>query len=603
MRLESFGVRGFKSLADVSAVPVRQPTIVTGENDGGKSSALEALAFLLGERIPALEDYTRKQDAQGAAVFRHVEEIVVSGEFSLSDTEREELHLPETVSLRRKVVAGTGKPVLEVLVEAPKDEDLRGIDNMNMASLKALAAKYHVEPEGNKTVLATWREPLRELAASAPQVPAWIPASKDVVDRLPGFLLFSSREEPDPEVQIRTVLQAEYKRLLSDPDFIKPVRDLEGQIQERLQDEAKKLCAHILDRIPELESVTAIPSVSFREAFNSVQLRAGAEGVGLPQAGAGRQRRISLAVWEWIAMPREEGDNGPLDLVVAYDEPDTHLDYERQRNMMKLIHTQCKVKGVRMIVATHSLNLIDGVDIADVVQFRRDEGGRTRVEILEDESHDGVDRYLSQIARAMGLRTSVMLHERCFLAVEGPTEQQTFPLLFRLATGRPFQSAGIALICGDGNDGALQVVKFLIKHRRTVTFIVDTDSKTDRRKIFREDKLHASGVRKEQIHFVGDKELEDLYSDAQWVGTANAEWPRTDGRLWVEQDISDCRAKGKFSGSLLSLFKLSSESGPQSKQEMNIKLVLRLKDAAEIPEQLRMAFRTIETLANEKPPS
>lgn len=63
MRLESFGVCGFKSLADVSMIPVRQPTIITGENDGGKSSALEALAFLLGERIPTPEDYTRKQDA------------------------------------------------------------------------------------------------------------------------------------------------------------------------------------------------------------------------------------------------------------------------------------------------------------------------------------------------------------------------------------------------------------------------------------------------------------------------------------------------------------------------------------------------------------
>lgn len=48
---------GFKSLADVSAIPVRQPTIIKEENDGGKSSALKAFAFLIGERIPAPEGY------------------------------------------------------------------------------------------------------------------------------------------------------------------------------------------------------------------------------------------------------------------------------------------------------------------------------------------------------------------------------------------------------------------------------------------------------------------------------------------------------------------------------------------------------------------
>src|SRR5208282_253733 len=58
--------------------------------------------------------------------------------------------------------------------------------------------------------------------------------------------------------------------------------------------------------------------------------------------------------------------------------------------------------------ATHSLNLIDRVDIADVVQLRLDDRGRTLAERLVDESHEGVDRYLSQLSAAMGLRTSVL---------------------------------------------------------------------------------------------------------------------------------------------------------------------------------------------------
>lgn len=58
MRLDRFHVRGFRSLADVRDIPLRSPTILTGQNDGGKSATLAALGFLLNGQVPALEDHT-----------------------------------------------------------------------------------------------------------------------------------------------------------------------------------------------------------------------------------------------------------------------------------------------------------------------------------------------------------------------------------------------------------------------------------------------------------------------------------------------------------------------------------------------------------------
>jgi hypothetical protein len=210
-----------------------------------------------------------------------------------------------------------------------------------------------------------------------------------------------------------------------------------------------------------------------------------------------------------------------------------------------------------MIVATHSLNLIDRVDIADVVQLRLDEGRRTVAERL--------------------------------------IEEQTFPYLFRLVTGKPMQSAGIALICGGGNDGVLQVAQFLIRHKRTFVFIVDKDSAE--KKVFSLEKLHAHGVKDEQIHFVGaPNELEELYSDAQWAETVNAEWPRTDGCTWAADDIAALRAHGKFSDNLKKIIWQESNVG-LSKQEMNMKLVHRLATPDEVPEQLREKFETVARIA------
>jgi energy-coupling factor transporter ATP-binding protein EcfA2 len=598
MRLDSFGVQGFRSLSDVPLIPVRKPTILTGENDGGKSSALGALSFLLNGQAPAPEDFSFKWASADLSLGNHVlrvPEIVVTGNFSLSPTEQINLDLPAKIQLRRRV--GAESPIYEIHIFVPQDVSLRGIENMRIQELRDLAAERGLEPEGKRNELESWRAPLRALAATEPKTYDWIPVSRDVIDHLPIFLSFSSREEPDPEAQVRSVLQATYKRLLDDTELIKPVRELEDEIKKKLQAEAEELCSHIKQRIPELTSISAIPSVSFRDGFGSVQLRAmkGNEDVGLKQAGAGRQRRISLAVWEWISMPQKSSEETPLDLVVAYDEPDTHLDYGKQRELVDLIHAQCQLSNVRMIVATHSLNLIDRVDISDVVQLRLDKNKRTVVERLLDDSHDGVDRYLSELSVAMGLRTSVLLHERCFLAVEGPTEEQTFPYLFRLVTGKPMQSAGVALICGDGNNGALQVTQFLIRHKRAVVFIVDKDSTS--KKVFSPEKLRSYGVADEQIHFVGaPNELEELYSDQQWTDTANEAWPRRNGCFWATADIAALRS-GKFSDNLK--YAIGRESGTGvSKQEMNMELVHRLTGRDEVPEQLREKLEAVARIAS-----
>ena len=236
-----------------------------------------------------------------------------------------------------------------------------------------------------------------------------------MIQRLPVYLEFSSTDEPDPEAQVRRVLQASFERMLADPDLTGPVHHLEQQVSDRLQVEAQQLCQHIQQRVPELTSVSAIPSLAFqaRPQHRSAARIQGQRGRG---ATARRRRtaaaRISLAVWEWtsqlIAVPADD-----VSLVIAYDEPDTHLDYARQRDLVDLIHAQCENPQVRMIVATHSLNLSnEHVDIADVVQLRLGERGRTVAERLADETHEGVDRYLASVSAALGLRTSVLLHER-----------------------------------------------------------------------------------------------------------------------------------------------------------------------------------------------
>ena len=67
MQLESFSVAGFRSVATVTDIPLRRPTILTGRNDSGKSATLDALAFLLNERAVVDADFSANADASRAS--------------------------------------------------------------------------------------------------------------------------------------------------------------------------------------------------------------------------------------------------------------------------------------------------------------------------------------------------------------------------------------------------------------------------------------------------------------------------------------------------------------------------------------------------------
>lgn len=595
MKLLSFRVAGFRSLEDVAEIPVREPTVLTGANDGGKTASLDALGYLLGDYPIASPDPTTvgAPPEDGSADVETVPTTAVTGTFALSDDDRDELGFgDDRIQIRRTRNHEDGTDEYHVLATVPEDPRLQGLQAANVNELKERAQDLGLEPEGDLRKRDPWLEALQGVAETTDKIQAWVDAPRDLVANLPRYVRFSSTREPDLQNEIYQALKGAFDRLMDDASIVGPVKETERAVQDRLEEEARDLCAHIKARCPELVDITVQPSVSFREGFRQVEVRSGTRpGFHVPvqYSGAGRRRRMTLAVWEWTRdLVAETADR---QVVIAYDEPDTHLDYTRQRELVELIRNQAANENVRILVATHSLNLIDKVEIADVVHLQLDEG-RTRVSRLLTDEHDEVDRYLATISAAMGLRNSVLLHERLFVGVEGSTESQALPILFRTATGISLQSAGIALIAGNGNRGAREVARWLSDHNRQVEFIIDKDSSTDQstRHIFTKEKLQAVGIDEDQMHLLGDpNELEDLFSDEQWAATANEKWPRNDGREWSPEDFVSLRAH-KFSKELLEMVRVNSDEGPSTKPECMVTLAGRLDDPDEIPDQLRDVF-------------
>jgi putative ATP-dependent endonuclease of OLD family len=573
---------------------IGSPTLLTGHNDAGKTAVLDAIRFLLNDYQLSAQDPTfDSADSYDQTAARpRMPEVCVEGTFTLSEDEAAALDQATPLILRRTSPV-PGSAIYQVSTSIPDDERLQGLSSLNVSELKTRVADLGLNPTAtNKPELL---EALQMAARASPSKLGWAQANPATVAALPAVLRFNPSGMSDAEDAIKTALQTAFKVHEKSENFVGTTGQLRDFLEAKVIEDAADLRQHIKDHVDELGDVTIVPSVSFTTSLKNTQVsvtNSKGEPINLGEAGAGKARRVSLVVWEYNTGLLD----GSGDVVILYDEPDTHLDYTHQRNFMRLIRRQADMPNVRMAIATHSMNLIDGVDIADVVLLKHDVGLRTTHHRLTDESEVG--QHLGAIAASLGLRNTVLLHERLFVGVEGATETAAFPVLFRLSTGRQLEACGIAMWSCDNNEGALKFAAYLKQHERDVVFIVDQDSKKNSKHLFNTKKLEGYGLTEagNAIYLGHPNELEDLFGDDLWVRVANLRWRRTDGLEWAASDITALRS-GKFSTSLLDLMKISSETGPQNKQEVMTTLALELTSATEVPVSLSAAFEMLITLA------
>ncbi|EMD22685.1 hypothetical protein B0293_41965 [Amycolatopsis azurea DSM 43854] len=606
MHLIHFSVSGFRSLTAVQDIPVSTPTIIAGHNDGGKTALLDSLAFLLGEGT--VEDQDRSYLPEDRST--RCQETIIEGTFSLDEWEQETLHLPAEARIRR--VANSEGSRLECLLPLPADERLRDLDSVRATDLQALVKELGLK--ATSTRKADSLAVLREHALRNTVGEDWLPASKQLAGRLPRLVLFDGNVD-SPNETVKSVLNARFQTHSEDPGLRGKLTEVVDEISDRLRTDAKTLCDHIAQRCPDLTDIKVEPEIQLHHGLRRTELRfsRGSGGqVDLNRSGLGSGRRVSLAVWEWTtlqleeqnateALPEEHGESAPspVQTIIVYDEPDTHLDYANQRRVMDLIRDQCAIDNVHVIVATHSMNLIDGVDIADVVHLKLVDDA-TVVERLGADTHAEVDRFLGKISASVGLRNSVLLHERCFVAVEGDTEMAAFPLLFKLSEGITLQAAGIALWGCGSHIGALRLAEYLVRHDRQVRLVIDADSQ--RLSIFKESNLQQffGPVVTDYVSYLGEhegvNEFEELFSDDQWAKTANRKWYR-EGSPWTAAEFETHRGT-KFSEGVKEMVKAGSFTGPAGKADMMVDLALSLETPDDVPIRLRELFGELRGAAS-----
>ncbi len=590
MQLVSFSISGFRSLAEVTAIPVRSPTVLTGRNDSGKSSVLDALGFLLTSREMADSDFPNEVSGDDSSPHP---EIIVTGQFALSTADQEATDLAAVARIRRVATRGERSALYQVERDVPVDESLRNLRRKLIGELRDIADAHGISITGPRTSKESFLVPLEQFIAGQPTCLGWEGAGEDVTSRLPVYLHRAGIEGADVNDTVLGALRSAFREILTRPEFRASVVKLQAETESALQAAALGLCTAIEAGVDGISGVEVIPQVSFRDPVSSAQLFASHDGQRIPfeQSGTGRRKQVIQAVWEWERQEVTRSGDPGRSVVIAYDEPDTSLDYVRQREFMDRAQGQCTPGGnVAMVIATHSVQIIDRVPLEDVVHLERT-SQETRIRRLpRDGTDDDLDTFASNLAEQLGLSTSSILFERCFLLVEGSSEKRAFPRMFHLATGVRLREAGIIIWESGNNTNALKLTRYLTGMGKPVYVIVDKDSLRDQPKLFSERELNNHGVPTNRIDYLGDpNELEELFSDEQWTELANLHWPQRDGNPWLPEQFAALRCAGKFSKKVSDLVS-GGMGGSTAKPDLMARHAELATSREDIPEKLAEAF-------------
>jgi hypothetical protein len=302
--------------------------------------------------------------------------------------------------------------------------------------------------------------------------------------------------------------------------------------------------------------------------------------------------------WDRQVMSEQVGSTRPI--IRGYDEPDVNLHYEAQRMMYQTISDIVQQDGSRVqaVICTHSLTMIDRAPATSINLLNLSQTGCTTVSFLRTDADPDVEEFLHLLASELGITNTMVFYERCYVIIEGPTEENALPVLYRRLYKRSPLEDGIRFINIEGKGGRKGLLKLLGKNRQAITLSLldpDTDLVSE---------LAGAGFERsaldQQVLYIGDHEFEDAFSDEVLCLCLQQVWPRIDGADWTPEHLRPLRenaGKKKFSDSLLGMVHQNTETGPDCKKPvLGVELAKRCPIDA-VPEPITRLFERARKIA------
>lgn len=604
LKLNTLKLTGFKCYNNSGIIPFHDLTVVIGENDSGKSTIYDALDYFLNNKPMQEDDYRDGCDTTEIIGTLNVpEEIDELSNYILNGS--------MTI---KKTFRRTGISTIEVECQVYQDNDLNIYESMNAPDLQGLLTRLDIPSERNQELRKEAVKNYLETNA-LPMENRFVEIRWNQINSfLPIFQRYSSSDYGNPTSLIKKTLDIVYRESFYErnenneyvlkSDFSTIKNNIETSLNEQLE---TQLLSHIQQYKPEIQSVRGNYDIDFARGLNFSGLTI-EDGTGtrktLEQLGDGTKKKVFLSILEWDSEVNMSSDN-EHSIIRAYDEPDAHLHYGAQREMFYKIRDLAEDvdNNIQSIICTHALTMIDRASARCINHVVRTENQST-VKYLEGWDDSDIRDFLNQIAEVSGLRNSHIFYERCFLLVEGEGEENALPVMYKTVTGRSLIEDGIVLINLQTNGQWSNALKFLNSNRKeqTVLFLdTDTQYTTSNARVTKE-KLQEvgfdDGFLTQNCFFIGTKEFEDVFADAQYTNLCNQKFIKHDETPWFESDFYNLRGDEKFSESLRILLSSTCRRSI-GKPEISLELAKSLSSQEILAvSAIRELFDKIETLIN-----
>ena len=589
MRIVGIRFQHFRCLYDTGWIPIRDLTVLIGENDCGKTAALDGIAILLGAGTGRVEDISFK--AEPVVVDPETREparenwFLIEGRFEPEAGDAVvEAGIPlnddgkAMVSLRFGI---DGRSEWYATGMVPSDPDLRiNPPEININDLRGLLrAKGELVPGGS--VKAPAVKAVQELIGKSPKTLEQKPFASPPH---PGFFeVVDFRAAREADAVMNAALRSLFVDLIKSNRY-KELSMVEEKVTKVLQGKANELKEFVRRYRSDVRDVVARPHVDFSLGYRNVEIEiTDVRGTSVPLSlrGDGFRAHLRLAAFEWSGQILAAA--AARRRVFLLDEPDAHLDYLAQRRILGVIEEYARREQV--VLATHSMNLVNRVALDRIVHFELDRAsGKSVPRSIQAEPGAEVAE-LNRIGDSLGIQNAVLFYERCFFLFEGETEGHAVPRLYEVWTGSKWYLDGVRFLNGYNNEGAVLFARFLHSNGRPVVALIDEDTMLNKglQRQFTQGRLEGQALLPgERIKTIGPSCFELAFCSAVWY---RAVYRATGGKKHVSKAKLDSLRDSPRDF----IRYLQTRSGGLSKVQLGVALS-SVTTKSEIPAQLGEAF-------------
>ena len=540
-------------------------TIFIGENDSGKTAILKALNFFLDNK-PILPDMFHKIGDEAEKTC----EIKLT--FNVDSENRgvipKDYAINNEFCLKKKFTLDDSNVEQEIQIYKYVFErkEFNDIKNLKALQLKELYRDFKLSDYTNVDDAKTEVENfVNDNFDELDKKENWYPINwNQISEYLPIFEYYGSSDYSDPHKLIQNTLSSVYRTFFYDydeegnPTLKKELqatrKKIKTELDRKMETELKEKIKNIIEKVERIEGEYTIDfAAGFHLSNITVDYGAGRRSIN--NIGEGSKKRIFLAIMEWDKEIRIKKSSKTV--IRGYDEPDTSLHYSAQRQMFYTLKNLSENKNAQIqpMICTHSLSMVDRAP-GRIINHVIHENGVSEVEYLKGEDDPEIKEFLDKVSEISGIKNSSIFFERCFVIVEGVTECNALPILYKKYCGRSLSEDGVVLIDIEGNGSWKNFLKLLGRNKRkAMLMLLDADTNIDgsKNKVTKES-LENIGFNQafldDNVIFIGNKEFEDAFSNSVICKCLNKYWHKVDDQIWIEDDIEQLRTNDKFSDSL-----------------------------------------------------